>query len=59
MGGHTSNVSGWQVGWAFIWLAAGNSGASSKHGDAFLDFIREDFFFFFTSLTLFDSEDGR
>jgi hypothetical protein len=50
MGGHTSNGSGWQVGMAFIWLATGISGASRKHGDASLDFIKGGEFLF-TSLT--------
>jgi len=46
MGDHTSNGSGWQVGMGLIWLATGNSGASRKHGDASLDFIKGGGFFF-------------
>jgi len=46
MGSHTSNGSGWQVETAFIWLATGISGASRKHGDASLDFIKGGGFFF-------------
>lgn len=58
MGGRTSNGSGWQVWTAFIWLATGISGASRKHGDASLDFIKGGGFFSVAE-RLLGTEDGR